>query len=134
MVVFMPSATMVAGLTRCSGIFSIQITVKPTSRKADHRDGVTLNNQRHNLRWSTDSQSNANRRLFKNNTSGYRGVYGPNEYGRYLAQLKINKKRYHLGYYGTAEEAARRYDFFARDLFGEFARLNLVSSELGAHG
>src|SRR5690349_18751373 len=40
----------------------------------DHIDNDRLNNTRATLRLCTQSQNQANRRLHKNNTSGYKGV------------------------------------------------------------
>lgn len=43
-------------------------------RQADHVDtGNTLDNRRFNLRIATQSQNNANRRIGRNNTSGFKG-------------------------------------------------------------
>ncbi len=35
-----------------------------------------------------------------------------------------NSKAYYLGYFDKKEEAARAYDRMAKELHGEFARLN----------
>lgn len=42
--------------------------------------------------------------------------------GRYHAQLTFNRKRIHLGFWNTAEDAAAAYAKKAAELFGEFAR------------
>ena len=45
-------------------------------QEVDHIETVaTLDNRKQNLRLATRSQNNANRRVFKNNTSGFKGVY-----------------------------------------------------------
>jgi len=98
----------------------------PRTMKADHRDGDTLNNQRSNLRWSTNSQSNANRRLFKNNTSGFRGVSWEKRKSRWVARIKHNSKGREIGLFHTREEAAAAYNRVARELHGEFAVLNII--------
>lgn len=96
----------------------------------DHINGNRLDNRRENLRVVTNRQNLLNRRLQDNNTSGYRGVSHYNGQAhkdikkRWTAEIKVMGKRKHLGYYLTAEDAARAYDKAARELNGEFAMLN----------
>ena len=99
----------------------------------DHRDGDTLNNKRDNLRVSTRSQNCANQKIRRTNTSGFKGVSwkqwrdGRNS-GAWAARISVNYKRLHLGYFSTAEEAARAYDAAAQHHFGEFAKLNFAAT------
>jgi hypothetical protein len=66
-----------------------------------------------------------NRKLFKNNTSGYKGVVIiKNAKKPYRAQVRVNSKMMYLGFYVTAEEAAKAYDRAAIKYYGDFARLN----------
>jgi hypothetical protein len=91
----------------------------------DHisRDG--LDNRKHNLRLATHSQNAMNRKLDRRNTSGYKGVSRNNQLNRWQAAIGLSgRKVKRIGFYDTAEEAARAYDEKARELFGEFARLN----------
>lgn len=93
----------------------------------DHKDGDGLNNRRSNLRPATHHQNQCNKRLSKNNLSGYKGVRfaawvsGQN---KWRAQIMVNGRRKSLGYHATPEDAAHSYDASAIELFGEFARLN----------
>jgi hypothetical protein len=86
----------------------------------DHRDGNGLNNQRFNLRECNKSQNQMNRRLFKNNTSGYKGVCGSAD--KWKAQIMVNKKYIYLGIFSSKEDAAEAYAEAAKKHFGEFAR------------
>ena len=87
----------------------------------DHANRNSLDNRRNNLRKASRSQQNCNRKMQKNNTSGYKGVSFAEGYWR--AQI-WQGQRIHLGYYKTKEEAARAYDEAAKKLHGEFAVLN----------
>lgn len=87
----------------------------------DHISGDGLDNRRENLR-ITDAFGNArNRRINANNTSGYKGVHFSN--GKWVAKIKLNNKRKHLGSFSTVEEAAAAYAEASERLHGEFGRV-----------
>lgn len=88
----------------------------------DHINNNTLDNRRSNLRVATMSQSNANRRRNRNNTSGYKGVHFYKQYKKWSASLMVMGKRKHLGYFDTAELAHAAYCAAAVKYHGEFAR------------
>jgi hypothetical protein len=88
----------------------------------DHKN--KLNNHVSNLRWVTCSQSNINKGLKSNNTSGYKGVSFHKQSGLWAAYINVNGKRTSLRTHNTAEDAARAYDLKAKELHGEFAVLN----------
>ena len=97
-----------------------RIGARPSARhQADHRNGDVEDNRRSNLRWVTPSQNSWNTR--GRNGTGYKGVYQLKRSPfTFTAQIA---KRY-LGIYPTAEAAARAYDQAARQLGGDYARLN----------
>lgn len=88
----------------------------------DHIDHDRLNNVRSNLRLCTQSQNQANRRLQKNSTTGYKGVVRSGE--RWHARIWVQGKCIHLGYHDNDYAAALVYDQAARRYFGEYAALN----------
>lgn len=90
----------------------------------DHVNGNGLDCRRSNLRLATVSQNGANRKLQRNNTSGYRGVFWHKPSGSWRAQIKSLGRRYALGSFPSVEAAAKAYDAAARSHFGAFARLN----------
>lgn len=90
----------------------------------DHVHHNTLDQRKENLRICTPRQNSANKRLALSNSSGYKGVMLNKRCGRWYAQLKVNGRGKHLGYYSTPVEAAVAYDAAATAHYGEFALTN----------
>lgn len=98
----------------------------------DHVDGNGLNNCRSNLQPVTVAQNlqKANfdpERNPRKVHSKYRGVSYLKWYGKYMAYVNCQGKREYLGYFDTAEEAARARDAKAKQLHGKYARLNFAN-------
>jgi hypothetical protein len=97
----------------------------PKGFVVDHIDGNTLNNCRSNLRVCSYSQNLANSIVNRlANKSGYKGVCWKKKEKKYSAQITVNYKAIHLGYFKNPVEAAKAYDNAARKYFGEFAKTN----------
>lgn len=90
----------------------------------DHVNGDGLDNRRANLRPATQTQNNGNAPRYRNNTSGYKGVYFVARRGNWAAQIAVSGRRFHLGTFADPVQAAKAYDDAAVRYFGEFARLN----------
>jgi len=88
--------------------------------EGDHLDGNGLNNQKYNLRFCTSAQNNMNRQKRNNCKSKYKGVSRQKHGIKWIAY--INGK--YIGSYDIEEQAALAYNHKAKELFGEFARLN----------
>lgn len=98
-------------------------------QEVDHRDGNGLNNQRYNLRFCTGSQNLQNQRIstHPSKLSKYKGVTWHKGGRKWQVAIRgENKKNYYLGSYADEIKAARVYDEKAKELFGEFARINNV--------
>lgn len=102
------------------------ITDAPDGMDVDHVNGDGLDNRRNNLRICTRSQNIGHSHKTAGCSSDFKGVSWDKGAGRWRAQGKIAYKCIYLGYYDSEEDAARAYNDFAREHFGEFALLNEV--------
>lgn len=94
------------------------------STVCDHRNDNGLDNQKTNLRLATYSQNNANRRISNRNKSGFKGVSWRKKEGFWSAEIHVRGKKHWLGFFRNKKKAALAYDEKAKELLGEFARLN----------
>jgi hypothetical protein len=94
----------------------------------DHRNRDGLHNYRSNLRAATRTQNNANARMRRDNTSGYRGVMRDCRTAArpWSAKIIVKGHPVWLGSHATAREAAQAYNEGAVRIFGEFAYTNDV--------
>ena len=63
-----------------------------------------------NCRWTTKTIQSRNRRIRKNNKSGYKGVSFVKDRNKYRSYICVNGKQIHLGYFLTIEEGAIAYN------------------------
>ena len=103
---------LILGLSIKDGIFT------------DHINGNILDNRRANLRTCTNSQNQANSKLRKDNTSGYKGVNFIPKTKNWQASIRLKGKKLYLGHFVNKELAARAYNSAAKLYFGKFAKLN----------
>ena len=96
--------------------------------KVDHANFNGLDNRRSNLRVVTNSQSNAYRKVSRNNHCGLKGVRLGGA-GRWRASIRIDGKLMHLGMFSSPFRAAIAYDEAAVKHWGEFACTNAQTSE-----
>jgi hypothetical protein len=90
----------------------------------DHKNGNKSDNSWLNLRECTYSENLRNTGKKSHNTSGYKGVIWHKRCGKWHSRVGFNRKKHHIGYFNTPEEAARAYDKKAIELHGEFALTN----------
>ena len=95
-------------------------------KQIDHIDNNPLNNNIENLRESTQLQNCMNRKSNKNSTSKFKGVCWHKVSNKWIANIRINGKLKHLGYFKSEIQAAKAYNKAAMKYFKEFAYLNEV--------
>jgi len=100
-----------------------EIIKAPARLVVDHINREKYDNRLLNLRVCTQQQNMVNVGMIKTITSGYKGV-SKVENGRFRAYIDYMNKRYHLGTYDTASEAAIQRDVVFERLNGEYAWLN----------
>jgi hypothetical protein len=101
----------------------------PNDMQIDHKNNNPLDNRKVNLRIVTDAQNKYNTRMrdgLKKNKSGYKGVWKPKWSKKFIAEIRFEKKKYHLGSFSDKKEAAIAYDKKAIEFFGEYANLNIL--------
>ncbi len=125
-----------SGVTRFYAARNMKIYGKPRTRsmhrimigvpnlQVDHKDGNGLNNQRENLRLCTQSQNLANQVNHKH--GGFKGVHFMKSFNKWHAYINKERRRFNLGYFDYAVDAAISYNEKAKELFGEFANLNII--------
>lgn len=86
----------------------------------DHIDHDGLNNKRMNLRLATKAQNTQHARK----RGKYKGVTFNQLEQKYKARIQVKGRRYTIGTFETAEDAAHAYDAKAKQLHGRFAKLN----------
>jgi hypothetical protein len=96
-------------------------------QKIDHINRNRLDNRKCNLRFCTYSQNYMNQDSHKNSSSKYKGVYWHKRDKRWRAVIGKNYKQITLGNFESEIEAAKAYNVKALELFGEFARLNIIN-------
>lgn len=95
----------------------------------DHINMNPLDNRKENLRIVTNQQNSVNKKLNKNNKSGYKGVFYSERDKKWVSKVKYNYKNINLGRFKTKEEAAHAYNAKVFELFGDFAYLNTIKQE-----
>lgn len=92
--------------------------------ETDHRDLNGLNNQRYNLRICTHQENMRNRKFHQGSSSKFKGCYWVEKDQRWRSQIIFKNEKTNLGSFISEIDAALAYDKVAKQLHGEFARLN----------
>ncbi len=95
----------------------------------DHIDHDKTNNCVTNLRWCSPTQNSMNKSKQANTTSTYKGVGWHKQAQKWCAQISVNGKPKHLGYFTNEIQAAVAYNNAAICHYAEFACLNVIPIE-----
>ena len=93
-------------------------------QQCDHMNHNGCDNRRMNIRLCTSAQNRMNERPRKGGSSKFKGVSFNKECRKWKAQITLNGKRKHLGYFTKEIDAVKARDDAERELFGEFANPN----------
>ena len=93
----------------------------------DHIDGDRTNNCVTNLRYATKSENGMNQKKHLSATSIYKGVYFDKRSSKWHARVRLSGVRTDLGYFDSEDEAAQAHNEAATRMFGEFAKLNVIT-------
>ena len=97
----------------------------PKNTVVDHINHNTLDNRKCNLRICTHQESmmNSESRIGR---SKYKGVWFSKDKNKWVAELRKNNKKIHIGYFKNEKEAAKAYNKLAIELFGQYVHLNKI--------
>jgi hypothetical protein len=95
----------------------------PKGKITDHVNRNRLDNRRANLRIIDVANNNRNRGPIRKKNRRYKGV---RKHGnKWQAAIKSGRTVFKLGTFPDEESAAQAYDGMAKELFGDYAFLNL---------
>ena len=98
----------------------------PKGKVVDHINHNGLDNRKANLRLATAQQNTWNKRKQKGNySSQYKGVHWVKSENKWRSRITCNGKVIFIGRFDDEKAAAMAYDAKAKELFGEYASLNL---------
>lgn len=86
----------------------------------DHVNGNPFDNKFDNLREASHLENMRNKKMRKDNTSGYVGIEYVNKSNRWRAVCNTGGKKNFLGSFASKEEASEAYNDFAKLKYGEF--------------
>ena len=103
-----------------------KVILGTSGRKAivDHIYGDRLDNRRSKLAIVSQSVNNHHRPMKRNNKSGAVGVIFVPRIEKWMAYIGAGRKRHHIGYFHSFDDAVMARDQKARELFGPFAHTN----------
>lgn len=90
------------------------------SRDVDHKNHITYDNRKENLRICDHFENVIHSKTYSNNTSGRKGVYWDNARQKWMAIITYNKKTVNLGRFDNFEDAVDARQSAEQKYHGEF--------------
>ena len=109
-----------------SSILHRNIINCPKNKEIDHINHNKLDNRKSNLRVVTSSQNKMNMHKRFPGTSKFKGVHWKKTINKWVAQIRFNGKKIHLGVFIKEEDAALAYNKAALTYYEKYAILNKV--------
>lgn len=94
----------------------------------DHKNTNRVDNRWDNLREATKVTNAANQNAHVDSQSGLKGVAWDKTRNQWRASIQCDKRWQFLGRFETKEAAAAAYNTKALEVFGEFAKINEIST------
>lgn len=102
------------------------IIFAPKGFQVDHKDRNGLNNRKRNLRIVTQSENQMNREGFKNNKSGFKGVFWCASQSKWRSRIQIYGEKIHLGYFDCPRKAHEAYKAASIKYHGQFCSFDPI--------
>ena len=102
------------------------ITGCPEGFDVDHINGDRLDNRRINLRICSHRLNLINSKKRKVASSKFKGVCWHRKAKKWMVRVDLGLEKFYLGLYKDEIAAATAYNAKAAELFGEFAKLNVL--------
>jgi hypothetical protein len=88
----------------------------------DHINCNKADNRLSNLRQARRSENCCNKPARKDNKAGVKGIHWDKKQKAWRAEIEFEGRRFHLGSFRSAEDAAEAYRYAALERHGRFAR------------
>lgn len=93
----------------------------------DHIGHILHDNRKKYLRICNESQNMRNSNMHKNNTSGVSGVWWFSDRNKWVAEIRIYRKKIHLGYFDNLNDAIKARKDAEDKYFGEWSFDNSIN-------